>query len=77
MIRTTPPKEDKAGISSTEVPMAQALVAQPRSMASDDSLSDDDPDLLNFATAESKIVCRTSSRLQNYWLDSGKPDCLV
>jgi hypothetical protein len=62
-VHTTPPKEDKVGTSSVEPPMAHALVAHPRSKASDDTLADDDPDLLNFGTVESEIVCRMSSRL--------------
>jgi hypothetical protein len=63
MVHTTLPKVDKAGTSSTEVPTAQVLVARPRSNASDDNLTDDDPGFLNFAMAESEIVCRMSSRL--------------
>jgi hypothetical protein len=47
----------------TEVPMAQAFVAQPRSKALDDDLVDDDPGLLNFATTESETIYRTSPRL--------------
>jgi hypothetical protein len=61
--RTTLPKEDKVGISSTEAPMAHALVARPGSKALDDTLIDDDPNLLIFGAVESKIVCRMSSRL--------------
>jgi hypothetical protein len=49
-------------------------VAQSGSRATDDNLGDDDPDLLNFAVVGSEITCRTSSRLQMYWLDSWKPD---
>jgi hypothetical protein len=60
---TTPPKEDKAATSSAEAPTAQALVAQLRSKVLDDSLADDNPDLLNFCMAESEIVCRMSSQL--------------
>jgi hypothetical protein len=63
MVRTTPPKVDKVGISSVEVPMAHALLVQPRSKALDDTLTDDDPDLLTFGVAESKIICRISSWL--------------
>jgi hypothetical protein len=63
MKRTTPPREDKAGTSSAEVPMAQALVARPESKALNDNLGDDDPDLLNFAAVGSEIFCWTSSRL--------------
>jgi hypothetical protein len=77
MVHTTPPKEDKAGTSSTEAVTAQALVVRPRSKALDDCLANNDPDLLNFATVESEIVYRMSSRLQDCWLDSGKPDCPV
>jgi hypothetical protein len=57
MVCTTLPKVDKAGTSSAEVPTAQALVAQLGSKASDDDLVDDDPSLMNFTTAESKIIC--------------------
>jgi hypothetical protein len=63
MVHTTLPKVDKAGTSLVEVPMAQALVAQPRSKASDSNLANDDPSLLNFIAAESETVCQTSSRL--------------
>jgi hypothetical protein len=63
MVRTTPPKEDKEGTSSAEVPTAQALVARPKSKASHDNLADDNPDLLNFDVAESEIICQMSSRL--------------
>jgi hypothetical protein len=61
MVRTTLPKVDKAGTPSTEVPMAQALVARSGSKASDDDLVDDDPGLLNFVTAEFEIICWMSS----------------
>jgi hypothetical protein len=57
MVCTTLPNVDKAGTSSAEVPTAQALVAQLGSKASDDDLVDDDPSLMNFTTAESKIIC--------------------
>jgi hypothetical protein len=57
MVCTTLPKVDKASTSSAEVPTAQALVAQLGSKASDDDLVDDDPSLMNFTTAESKIIC--------------------
>jgi hypothetical protein len=77
VVHTTPPKDDKAGASSAEAPMAQALVAQPGSMALNDTLADYDRDLLNFGTAESEIICQMSSRLQSCWPDSGKPDCSV
>jgi hypothetical protein len=63
MIRTTLPKVDKVGTSSAEIPTAQALVAQPRSKVPDDNLADNDPSLLNFATAVSQIICWMSSRL--------------
>jgi hypothetical protein len=63
MVRTTPPKEDKADTSSAEVLMAQALVVQLGSKPPDDNLADDDLDLLNFSAAESKIFCQTSFRL--------------
>jgi hypothetical protein len=63
MVCTTPPTEGKAGTSSTEAPMAQALVAQVGSKVPDDNLADDYPDLLNFDAAESEIICRKSSRL--------------
>jgi hypothetical protein len=63
MVRTTPPKEDKEGTSSAEVPTAQALVARPKSKASHDNLADDNPDLLNFDVAGSEIICQMSSRL--------------
>jgi hypothetical protein len=77
MARTTPPKDDKVDTTPAEAPMAQALVAQPGSKASDDNLVDDDPDLLNFDAVGSKIICRMSSWLQRCWLDSGKLDCPV
>jgi hypothetical protein len=77
MVRTTPPKEDKAGTSSVVAPTAQALVARSGSKAPDDSLADDDPDLLNFAAAKPEIICRMSSRLQNCWPDVVKLDCLI
>jgi hypothetical protein len=57
MVCTTLLKVDKAGTSSAEVPMAQALVARPRSKALDDNLADDNPGLLNFVVTESEIVC--------------------
>jgi hypothetical protein len=60
MAHTTPPKEDKTGTSSAEDPMAQALVSQLGSKASDDALADDDSDLLNFDTAVSWIGRRTN-----------------
>jgi hypothetical protein len=63
MVRTTLPNVDKAGTSSMEVPMAQALVARPGSKTLDDNLADDDLGLLNFTTTKSKIVFRMSSRL--------------
>jgi hypothetical protein len=77
MVRATPPKEDKVGTSSVEAPMAQALVARPRSKASDDTFADDDPDLLTIGAVVSEIVCRMSSRLQSCWPDSGKLDCPI
>jgi hypothetical protein len=52
MVRTTPPKEDKAGTSSVEAPTAQPMVAQPAYKMPDDNLADDDPGLLNFNTVE-------------------------
>jgi hypothetical protein len=51
MDRTTPPKVNKVDTSSTQTPMAQALVAQSRNKASDDSHVDDDPILVNFVAA--------------------------
>jgi hypothetical protein len=63
MVRTTLPKVDKAGTSSTEVPTAQALVARPGSKAPDDNLADDNAGLLNFTAVESEIVCQMSSQL--------------
>jgi hypothetical protein len=63
MVRSTLPKVDKAGTSSVEDRMAQALMAQPESKAPDDDLIDDDPGLLNFVAAESETVCQTSSWL--------------
>jgi hypothetical protein len=77
MVRTTPPKEGKVGTSSTQPPMAQALVARLGCKASDDTLADDDIDFLNFGTLESKIVCHMSSLLQSCWPNSGKLDYLV
>jgi hypothetical protein len=56
MVHTTPPKEDKVGTSSAEAPTAQAMVARPKSKTSDDSLADNDPDLLNFAAVEPEII---------------------
>jgi hypothetical protein len=72
MVRTTPPKEDKAGTSSAESPMAQAMVARLGSKVLNGNLADDDPNLLNFDATGSEIVCRMSSRLQRCWADSGK-----
>jgi cytochrome oxidase Cu insertion factor (SCO1/SenC/PrrC family) len=63
MVRTTPPKEDKADTSSVEVPTTQSLVAQQGSKVSDDNLTDDDPELLNFTTVEFEIICQMSSWL--------------
>jgi hypothetical protein len=77
MVRTTPPKEAKAGTSSTEAPIVQALVTRPRSKTPDDNLADDDLDLLNFDATESKIVYWTNSQLQMCWPDSEKSDCLI
>jgi hypothetical protein len=77
MDRTSPPKEDKVGTSSAEAPMAQALVARPKSEAPDDNLGGDAPDLLNAAVVVSGIACRMSSRLQMCWPNSGKPDCPI
>jgi hypothetical protein len=57
MDRTTPPKVDKADISSVEAPTAQALVTQSRSKMLDDISVDDDPDLLNFVAIVSWIGC--------------------
>jgi hypothetical protein len=76
-VRTTPPKEDKVDTSSVEVPIIQALVAQPGSKTSDDNLADDDPDLLNFVAMGSEIICQMSSWLQTCWPYSGKLDCPV
>jgi hypothetical protein len=63
MVHTTLPKVDKAGTSSAEVPMAQALVARLRSKTPDDNPANDDPGLLNSTAVESEIICRTSSWL--------------
>jgi hypothetical protein len=63
MVHTTLPKVDKAGTISVEVPTAQTLVARQESKALDGNLADDDTGLLNFATVESEIICRTSSWL--------------
>jgi hypothetical protein len=63
MVRTTPPKEERQVHHRRRSPTAQALVARSRSKALDDNLDDDDPDLLNFGTAESEIICRMSSWL--------------
>jgi hypothetical protein len=63
MVHTTLPKVDKAGTSSVEVPMAQALADRLGSKASDDNLADNDLSLLNFVVAESEIVYWTSFRL--------------
>jgi hypothetical protein len=57
MVCTTLPKEDKVDTTLVEVPTAQALVAHLGSKVSDDNLVDNDPNLLNFTTAESEIVC--------------------
>jgi hypothetical protein len=64
MVRTTSPTKDKVDTSSAEAPTTQVFVAQLGSKASDDTLANDDPDLLNFGVAESRIICRTCSRLQ-------------
>jgi hypothetical protein len=74
MACTTPPKKDKVDTSSAEGPMAQALVAWLGSKALDDNLVNDDPDLLNFCTTESKIICWMSPQLQRCWPDSKKPN---
>jgi hypothetical protein len=63
MVRTSPPKEDKADTSSTEVPTAQAFMARLSSKVTDDNLADNDPNLLNFTAVESEIVCWMSPRL--------------
>jgi hypothetical protein len=63
MNRTTPPKEDKVGTSSTEAPTTQALVARQESKTPDDNLGDDAPDLLNVVVVGFEITCRMSSRL--------------
>jgi hypothetical protein len=57
--------------SPAGVPTAQALVARPESKAPNDNPGDDDPGPLNFVVTESETVCRSSSRLQTYWPDSG------
>jgi hypothetical protein len=57
--------------------MAQALVDRPVSKVPDDNLTDVNPNFLNFDTAESKIVCRMSFRLQMCWPSSRKPNCPV
>jgi hypothetical protein len=64
MVCTTPLKVDKANISSSEAPVVQALVARPESKVPDDTLVDDDPDLLNFTIVEYGIACSMSSLLQ-------------
>jgi hypothetical protein len=56
MVRTTPPKMDKADASSVRSPTAQALVARLGSKTPNDAPADDDPDLLNFTAALSWIV---------------------
>jgi hypothetical protein len=47
------------------------LVVQPGSKASNDNLTDDDPDLPNFDAMESKIVCRMSSGCRSAGLTQG------
>jgi hypothetical protein len=74
---TTLPEVDKADTSLVEAPMAQTLMASPGSKASVGNPADNDPDLLNFAAVESWIACQTSSRLQMYWPNSRKLDCLI
>jgi hypothetical protein len=69
--------DDKVGTSSADALTAQALVARLGSKAPNDNITDDDPDPLNFTAAESKIVCRMSSRLRRCWPDSGKLSSLV
>jgi hypothetical protein len=64
MVHTIPPKDDKVDTSSVEAPKAQALVARQGSKVLDDNPTDDNPGYLNFDVAESKIICRTSPRLQ-------------
>jgi hypothetical protein len=63
MVHTTLPKVEKVDMSSTEVPMAQALVAQMESKTPDDDFVDDDPGFLNFTAVGSETVCRMSPRL--------------
>jgi hypothetical protein len=63
MDRTTLPKEDKVDTSSAEVPMAQTLVARLESKVSDDTPTDDYPELLNISATESEIICQKTSRL--------------
>jgi hypothetical protein len=62
-VRTILPKEDKAGTSPAEAPMAQALVAPLGTKALDDTPADGDSDLLTFDTAESDIICQMCSQL--------------
>jgi hypothetical protein len=62
MVRTIPPKGDKAGTSSVEAPTVQAFVARLGSKVPDDDLTNDDPDILNFDAVESEIVYRMSSQ---------------
>jgi hypothetical protein len=62
-VHTTMPKVDKVDTSSTEAPMAQALVARLGSKAPDDNPIDDDSILLNFTVVESWTACRMISRL--------------
>jgi hypothetical protein len=73
-VRATSPKVDT---SSAKTPMARALAAQPGSKELDDAPVDDDPDLLNFTVAVSRIGCWTSFLPQKYWPNPGKPDGLV
>jgi hypothetical protein len=57
MACTTLPKEDKAGTSSVEASMVEALVDRSRSKTSNDAPVDDNSELLNFVTVVSWIGC--------------------
>jgi hypothetical protein len=76
-VHTTLPKVDKVEISSAEALTVPALVARPESKVMDDTLFDDNLNLLNFVMVVSLIACWMSYQLQRYWPDLEKLDGLA